>query len=107
MSSYLLVARATRDSRERPFGTTSAKHRCRGDLASASGHNHADCRCLPDAGTDHCRGENSCISPASISGPNPLWFLESFMPKSSSPNTSMEPVAIELTDGAGKTIALT
>jgi len=41
-----------------------------------------------------------------IPGPNHLWFLEPFMPKSSSPSTSMEPVTIELTNRAGKVILL-
>src|SRR5262245_881471 len=41
-----------------------------------------------------------------IPGPNRLWFLEPLMPRTSTPSTDMNPVAIELTNRAGKAIVL-
>jgi hypothetical protein len=51
-------------------------------------------------------GQTGASPPHDIPGPNPLWFLEPLMPRSSNPSTSMDPVAIDLTNGAGKVIAL-
>jgi hypothetical protein len=41
-----------------------------------------------------------------IPGPNPLWFLGPLVPSSPKINTSMEPVAVDLTNRAGKVMAL-